>query len=144
MRTSRGRGVRGRVERMERTGSGEQGQDGDAVQKDAAQGPAGPEPGRPEPSEDAASVRSALPPGRPREPGAGAGPLASFAYTAADEEKQRGVRRMKLTATGLLLLVALVYVLATWAKNSGVGAGRATSQRLPRRGWWARWRTGSR
>ncbi|NEE06203.1 DUF445 family protein, partial [Streptomyces sp. SID7499] len=52
---------------------------------------------------------------------AGAGPLASFAYTAADEEKQRGVRRMKLTATGLLLLVALVYVLATWAKNSGVG-----------------------
>ncbi len=51
----------------------------------------------------------------------GAGPLASFAYTAADEEKQRGVRRMKLTATGLLLFVAVVYVLATWAKSSGVG-----------------------
>lgn len=47
--------------------------------------------------------------------------LASFAYTAADEEKRRGVRRMKTTATGLLLLVALVYVLATWAKNEGVG-----------------------
>lgn len=46
--------------------------------------------------------------------------LASFAYTAADEEKRRGVRRMKTTATGLLLLVALVYVLATWAKNEGV------------------------
>ncbi|WP_435862143.1 DUF445 domain-containing protein [Streptomyces rubiginosohelvolus] len=99
MRTSRGRGVRGRVERMERTGSGEQGQDGDAVQKDGARAPGVPA----------------------REPGAGAGPLASFAYTAADEEKQRGVRRMKLTATGLLLLVALIYVLATWAKNSGVG-----------------------
>lgn len=28
---------------------------------------------------------------------------------------------MKTTATGLLLLVALVYVLATWAKNVGVG-----------------------
>ncbi|WP_443054472.1 DUF445 domain-containing protein [Streptomyces sp. NBC_00683] len=61
-------------------------------------------------------------------PGAGgpgarraAAPLAGFAYTAADEEKQRGVRRMKTTATGLLLLVALVYVLATWAKNEGVG-----------------------
>lgn len=50
----------------------------------------------------------------------GAGPLASFAYTAADAEKQRGVRRMKLTATGLLLFVALVYVLATWAEHSGV------------------------
>lgn len=48
-------------------------------------------------------------------------PLASFAYTAADEEKRRGVRRMKTTASGLLLLVALVYVLATWAKNAGVG-----------------------
>ncbi len=47
--------------------------------------------------------------------------LASFAYTAADEEKRRGVRRMKTTAIGLLLLVALVYVLATWAKNEGVG-----------------------
>ncbi|MET8175981.1 DUF445 domain-containing protein [Streptomyces clavifer] len=51
---------------------------------------------------------------------AAAPPLAVFAYTAADEEKQRGVRRMKATATGLLLFVALVYVLATWAKNSGV------------------------
>lgn len=119
MRTSRGRDVRGRVERMERTGSGEQEQD----------------------------AAAALPSGREREEErgtrAGAGPLASFAYTAADEEKQRGVRRMKLTATGLLLLVAIVYVLATWAKNSGVGAGRATLRRLPRRGWWARWRTGS-
>ncbi|MFJ3532880.1 MULTISPECIES: DUF445 domain-containing protein [unclassified Streptomyces] len=47
--------------------------------------------------------------------------LASFSYTAADEEKRRGVRRMKTTASGLLLLVALVYVLATWAKNEGVG-----------------------
>ncbi|MFJ8859485.1 DUF445 domain-containing protein [Streptomyces sp. NPDC102451] len=53
--------------------------------------------------------------GRPRPAPVG------FAYTAADEEKRRGVRRMKTTATGLLLLVALVYVLATWAKNEGVG-----------------------
>ncbi|MGC5410680.1 DUF445 family protein, partial [Streptomyces sp. DT225] len=62
--------------------------------------------------------RGGLPPG----PGGRARPggLASFAYTAADEEKRRGVRRMKTTATGLLLLVALVYVLATWAKNEGV------------------------
>ncbi|MEW1686764.1 DUF445 domain-containing protein [Streptomyces sp. NPDC091265] len=60
--------------------------------------------------------------GRGRAPGARApASLASFAYTAADEEKRRGVRRMKTTATGLLLLVALVYVLATWAKNESVG-----------------------
>ncbi|MER6768345.1 DUF445 domain-containing protein [Streptomyces bacillaris] len=62
------------------------------------------------------------PGGGPSGPGplGGVGPLASFAYTVADAEKQRGVRRMKLTATGLLLFVALVYVLATWAEHSGV------------------------
>lgn len=43
-------------------------------------------------------------------------------FTAADEEKQRGVRRMKITATGMLLFVALVYVLAKWASNEGAGA----------------------
>lgn len=45
--------------------------------------------------------------------------LVAFSYTAADEEKRRGVRRMKLTATALLLLVAVIYVLATWARNAG-------------------------
>ncbi|MFJ2741628.1 DUF445 domain-containing protein [Streptomyces sp. NPDC087440] len=52
------------------------------------------------------------PPSTPRQP---------FAFSEADEEKQRGVRRMKATATGLLLFVALVYVLAKWAQHSGLG-----------------------
>ncbi|WP_189420398.1 DUF445 domain-containing protein [Streptomyces griseoviridis] len=43
-------------------------------------------------------------------------------FSPADEEKRRGVRRMKLTATGLLLLVALVYVLAELAAHHGAGA----------------------
>ena len=76
MRTSRGRGVRGRVERMERAES-------------------------------------------EVDPGGASVALGAFSYTAADAEKQRGVRRMKTTATGLLLFVALVYVLATWAGHSG-------------------------
>ncbi|MEU0029883.1 DUF445 domain-containing protein [Streptomyces sp. NPDC006335] len=46
---------------------------------------------------------------------------AMTTFSAADEEKQRGVRRMKLTATALLLFVALVYVLAKWAESSGAG-----------------------
>ncbi|AJE40868.1 DUF445 domain-containing protein [Streptomyces nodosus] len=46
---------------------------------------------------------------------------AMTSFSPADEEKRRGVRRMKSTATGLLLLVALVYVLATWARNAGAG-----------------------
>ncbi|MEV0277221.1 DUF445 domain-containing protein [Streptomyces sp. NPDC050610] len=48
-------------------------------------------------------------------------PAGGFAYSAADEEKRRGVRRMKTFATGLLLAVALVYVLATWARSAGAG-----------------------
>ncbi|MGW1278260.1 DUF445 domain-containing protein [Streptomyces tsukubensis] len=62
--------------------------------------------------------------GPPRTGGGGRVPrsgLPSFAYTEADAEKQRGVRRMKTMATGLLLFVALVFALATWAKNSGAG-----------------------
>jgi uncharacterized membrane-anchored protein YjiN (DUF445 family) len=55
------------------------------------------------------------------DPGAPA-PLGSFAFSAADEEKRRGVRRMKTTATGLLLIVSLIFVLATWAKNTGSGS----------------------
>ncbi|MEV0222366.1 DUF445 domain-containing protein [Streptomyces sp. NPDC050704] len=47
---------------------------------------------------------------------------AMTSFSPADEEKFRGVRRMKLTATGMLLLVAVVYVLAKWAGNSGAGA----------------------
>ncbi|MEV0244171.1 DUF445 domain-containing protein [Streptomyces sp. NPDC050674] len=46
---------------------------------------------------------------------------AMTTFSPADEEKRRGVRQMKLTATGLLLFVAVVYVLAKWAQNSGAG-----------------------
>ncbi|WPW29114.1 DUF445 domain-containing protein [Streptomyces atratus] len=85
------------MERIDGTGPGEQGAGQPERAREQSAGAARPAPG-----------------GRPA-------PLASFAYTAADEEKRRGVRRMKTTATGLLLLVALVYVLATWAKSAGVG-----------------------
>lgn len=57
--------------------------------------------------------------------GSGSAPVGGgggFTYSPADEEKRRGVRRMKITATGLLVFVALVYVLAKWAQNSGAGA----------------------
>ncbi|MEU2713344.1 DUF445 domain-containing protein [Streptomyces sp. NPDC007205] len=43
------------------------------------------------------------------------------AFTPADEERRRGVRRMKLTATALLLFVAVVYVLARLATHEGAG-----------------------
>ncbi|MFF4830744.1 DUF445 domain-containing protein [Streptomyces sp. NPDC001315] len=50
-----------------------------------------------------------------------AGRRTMTTFSAADVEKQRGVRRMKLTAAGLLLFVAVVYVLATVARHSGAG-----------------------
>ncbi|MEV6834201.1 DUF445 domain-containing protein [Streptomyces sp. NPDC051133] len=43
------------------------------------------------------------------------------AFTPADEERRRGVRRMKLTATALLLFVAVVYVVAKAAGHEGAG-----------------------
>ncbi|MFJ8044857.1 DUF445 domain-containing protein [Kitasatospora sp. NPDC096147] len=43
-------------------------------------------------------------------------------FTAADEEKRRGVRRMKLFATGLFVLATVVFGLATWADAAGAGA----------------------
>ncbi|MFF4420075.1 DUF445 domain-containing protein [Streptomyces sp. NPDC001549] len=49
-------------------------------------------------------------------------PRTAFVFSAADEERRRGVRRMKATATGLLILVALVYVLAEYAQHAW-GAG---------------------
>jgi uncharacterized membrane-anchored protein YjiN (DUF445 family) len=81
----------------------------------AGAGPSGPGPSGPG-SSGGPGDRQGPPGGRPPRSSS----LPSFSYTAADEEKRRGVRRMKATATGLLLLVAVVYVLATWAKNSGV------------------------
>ncbi|MFG2815172.1 DUF445 domain-containing protein [Streptomyces sp. NPDC048410] len=64
-------------------------------------------------------------PGRTPRPATAAGRAGAYrtmtAFTAADEERQRGVRRMKLTAAGLLLFVAVVYALATWAGHAGAG-----------------------
>ncbi|MEV5004142.1 DUF445 domain-containing protein [Streptomyces sp. NPDC093064] len=46
-------------------------------------------------------------------------------FSPADEERRRGVRRMKLTATGMLLFVAVVYVLAKWGEHAGAGTWTA-------------------
>ncbi|WP_208879689.1 DUF445 domain-containing protein [Streptomyces armeniacus] len=51
--------------------------------------------------------------------GPGAGSIGGF--TAADREKQRGVRRMKAIAAGALVAMAVVFALATWARNEGAG-----------------------
>lgn len=52
----------------------------------------------------------------------GAPPPAAFSFDSPlDVEKRRGVRRMKTIATALLLAVAVVYALATWARSAGAG-----------------------
>ncbi|MFI9104480.1 DUF445 domain-containing protein [Streptomyces fildesensis] len=51
-----------------------------------------------------------------------AGPGAVLSATeAADAERRRGVRRMKVIATGLLLAATVVYALAKWADSAGAG-----------------------
>ncbi|MGC5563306.1 DUF445 domain-containing protein [Streptomyces sp. FR-108] len=94
------------MERMERTEEDEVGE----------KGPEG-QPSRPD---GVANPTSAL--GARKTADRAAPSRAMNSFSPADEEKFRGVRRMKLTATGLLLFVALVYVLAKWAGNSGAGA----------------------
>lgn len=69
---------------------------------------------------------TAAPPPSPPAP-APAPPLSAvrgaFVFNEADEERRRGVRRMKTTATGLLIVVAAVYVLAKCAQQAwGAGA----------------------
>ncbi|MBY8887948.1 DUF445 domain-containing protein [Streptomyces sp. PTM05] len=54
--------------------------------------------------------------------GARLGGGGGFAFGPADEERRRGVRRMKLIATGFLLVATVVYGLAKWAGASGAGA----------------------
>ncbi|MFJ1868918.1 DUF445 domain-containing protein [Streptomyces sp. NPDC101733] len=49
-------------------------------------------------------------------------PRGLFVLNEADEERRGGVRRMKATATGLLVFVAAVYVLAKYAQHAW-GAG---------------------
>lgn len=94
-----GVGDRERMEWMERTKEEETGDSGPEGQHSRPGGVANPTAaGRPAPTR------------------------AMNTFSPADEEKFRGVRRMKLTATGLLLMVAVVYVLAKWAGNSGAGA----------------------
>nr|WSZ96189.1 DUF445 family protein [Streptomyces sp. NBC_00857] len=109
------------------TGPGELADGPEGPVREPAVGPATPSAGPATPSAGPGTGPSARPsagPGTGSSAGATGGRsplgLGSFSYTAADEEKRRGVRRMKITATGLLLLVAVIYVLATWAKNSGV------------------------
>ncbi|MFF4652709.1 DUF445 domain-containing protein [Streptomyces sp. NPDC001380] len=52
----------------------------------------------------------------------GATAVSGVRFTASDEAKRRGVRRMKVLATGLLLVATAVYGLARWAGASGAGA----------------------
>ncbi|WP_431946228.1 DUF445 domain-containing protein [Actinacidiphila sp. bgisy167] len=53
--------------------------------------------------------------------GSGEDPIPAFSYSPADEGRRRGVRRMKVIATGLLLVATAVYALARWAESAGAG-----------------------
>ena len=46
--------------------------------------------------------------------------MSALAMTAADEEKLRGLKRMKVVAIGALVVAAVVYVVAFIAESNGV------------------------
>ncbi|MGW7519215.1 DUF445 domain-containing protein [Streptomyces sp. NPDC054796] len=60
--------------------------------------------------------------GRQRQRRRTGSPGAMGVFTAADEERRRGVRRMKTIATGALAFMAVVFVLAKWAQSAGAGS----------------------
>ncbi|WP_107103054.1 DUF445 domain-containing protein [Wenjunlia vitaminophila] len=63
------------------------------------------------------------PPGPDGAPGPGRpNPGRMSEVSESDEVKRRGVRRMKVFATGLLLLATVVFALARWREESGAGA----------------------
>ncbi|MGW6014665.1 DUF445 domain-containing protein [Streptomyces sp. NPDC055210] len=103
---------------MERTKEDETGETGPEGQPSHADGVANPT--SPASAVGAEGAATAVP--GATGPGRAAPNRAMNSFSPADEEKFRGVRRMKLMATGLLLFVAVVYVLAKWAGNSGAGA----------------------
>ncbi|MCU0279839.1 MAG: DUF445 family protein, partial [Candidatus Nanopelagicales bacterium] len=47
--------------------------------------------------------------------------MSALALTAADEEKLRGLRRMKLVAVGALFAAAVIYAIAFVLERDGVG-----------------------
>ncbi len=67
---------------------------------------------------DAVTTTESGPAGRAggRRPGPG------MSFSPADEERRRAVRRMKLIATGFLLVATVVYALSKWAASAGAGA----------------------
>lgn len=78
--------------------------------------------GRQEQVEQGSTTATATPPTEAPSTGTDtATARGGFVFSEADEERRRGVRRMKRTATGLLVLVALIYVAAKWAEHAGAG-----------------------
>ncbi|HEY5832367.1 DUF445 domain-containing protein [Streptomyces sp.] len=73
------------------------------------------------PAANAANAANAGHPVRPLSPGPGGGPVPGPPSADPDAERRRGVRRMKLIATGFLLAATVIYALATWADARGAG-----------------------
>ncbi|MFH8463932.1 DUF445 domain-containing protein [Streptomyces sp. NPDC017991] len=109
------------MERMERTKEDEAGETGPEGQSSRPGGVANPTSGTRAIGAGGSSRAGGAAPGAAGADRA-APNRAMNSFSPADEEKFRAVRRMKLMATGLLLFVAVVYVLAKWAGNSGAGA----------------------
>ncbi|WP_326690129.1 DUF445 domain-containing protein [Streptomyces sp. NBC_01795] len=102
-----------------RTGGVSGGPDG----TEGSEGPVGPERGDGRGSAGGPGARGG--PGGSGGPAGGpgryGGPGGLGGFTAADEQRRRGVRRMKTIATGALLLMATVFVLVKWAGHAGAG-----------------------
>jgi uncharacterized membrane-anchored protein YjiN (DUF445 family) len=81
---------------------------------------------------DDGSVVHRFPPGHTAEPRQGFAESLAGADSAADAERRRGLRRMKVVAVSFLLAATVIFLLCTWAQSVGaapwVGYVRAAAE----------------
>jgi uncharacterized membrane-anchored protein YjiN (DUF445 family) len=81
---------------------------------------------------DDGGVVHRFPPGHTAEPRQGFAESLAGADSAADAERRRGLRRMKVVAVGFLLAATVIFLVCTWAQSLGaapwVGYVRAAAE----------------
>jgi uncharacterized membrane-anchored protein YjiN (DUF445 family) len=61
-----------------------------------------------------------------------------------DEAKRKQLRKYKAFATGLFVLMAVIFIVTTILQKSNTLIGSVMCVLLPKQQWWVLWQTGLR
>jgi uncharacterized membrane-anchored protein YjiN (DUF445 family) len=59
-----------------------------------------------------------------------------------DEAKRKQLRKYKAFATGLFVLMAVIFIVTTILQKSNILIGSVMYVLLPKQQWWVLWQTG--